>query len=384
MKSPTMESAGLGEWPEPVAPGATMQAMVFRAFGGPDVLEMTELPTPEPGPDEVLVQVAAVAVGRYLDLAARAGTHPFPGYRFPHTLGAEHSGVVAAVGSDVSDWRVGQRVAVFPNISCGTCSQCLRGYDELCPSLQLLGMHRPGAYAEYIAVPAGNLHEVPAGITPEQATALALAGAVVLNQLGRCGFVAGQWVLVQGASGALGSLTASLVQHLGGHAIAMSRGAGKRERMRALGFDAVLDPAADDVLDTVKALTAGRGIDLVVDNLGDPYMWSVSMAVLASGGHLVSSGALLGHHLPVDLKTLYIRGQHVLGVRTGNKATVRELWTLVEDGFRPVLDTTFPLALAAQAHRFLETDSHVGRVTLLVPAPRNDMSCPASHIDTRI
>lgn len=360
-------TSGVGvHWPEPTPPGRTMPAAVLREFGPPEVLHVEEVPTPEPAPGEVVVQVAAVAVGRYLDVAARAGRHPYPGYKFPHILGAEHAGVVAAVGSEVVGWRVGQHVAGFPNVTCGRCANCARGYDDLCPHLELLGMHRPGAYAAYVAVPARNLHEVPPEITPEQATALALAGAVVLNQLDRSGFAPGQWVLVQGASGALGSLTAGLVRHLGGRVIAMSRDRAKRARLAAMGLDAVLDPAAADVVPTVLDLTEGRGVEIVVDNLGDPAVWATSMRSLAAGGHLVSSGAFLGRELPVDLRTLYIRGQHVLGVRTGNLASVAALWKQVDAGFRPMLETTFPLAEAAAAHRFLEQDRHVGRVTLLV------------------
>ncbi len=352
-------------WPRPVPPPATMPAVVFREFGPADVLHVEEVPTPVPGPDEVLVQVAAVAVGRYLDVVARAGRHPYPSYRFPHILGAEHAGVVAATGEQVTGWAVGQPVGVIPNISCGSCVHCLRGYDELCPDLQLLGMHRPGAYAAYVAVPAGNLHEVPDGVSPEQATALALAGAVVLNQLDRTGFAPGQWVLVQGASGALGSLTARLVQHLGGHAIAMSRHEAKRAQLAGLGLDAVLDPSAADVVASVLDLTGGRGVEIVVDNLGEPALWATSMAVLAAGGHLVSSGAFLGGELPVDLHKLYLRGQHLLGVRTGNAASARALWAQVAAGFRPPPGTTFPLFEAAEAHRFVEQDRNVGRVSLL-------------------
>lgn len=362
---PTGAAAG---WPSPVTPADLMHAVVFRSFGPPNVLVHEEVAVPRPGPGEVLVQVAAVAVGRYLDLAARAGTHPYPGYRFPHILGAEHAGVVASLGEDVTGWHVGQRVAGFPNITCGRCTNCARGYDDLCPALELLGMHRPGAYAAYVCVPARNLHTVPGDLTPEQTTALALAGAVVLNQLDRSGFTPGQWVLVQGASGALGSLTAMLVEHLGGKALAMSRDADKRERLGELGLKHVLDPTSPGVVPAVLELTAGRGVEIVVDNLGDPRVWETSTASLGTGGHLVSSGAFLSKQLPVDLKALYLRGQHVLGVRTGNRASVERLWAQVDQGFRPVLDTTFPLAEAAAAHTFLEQDQHVGRVTLLAPS----------------
>ncbi len=368
MRTDIERPTGLG-WPAVATPARTMPAVVFREFGPPEVLHVEQVSTPEPGAEEVLVQVRAVAVGRYLDVTARAGLHPFPGYRFPHILGAEHAGVIAATGSDVDESKIGQRVAVFPNISCGQCPRCLQSADDLCPHLQLLGMHRPGAYSAYVAVPVRNVHEVRCDIDPEQVAEVALAGAVVLNQLDRCGFQPGQSVLVQGAAGALGLLSCSMIQHLGGRVIAMSRTEGKRDQLASMGFDAVLDPLAADAIPAVLDLTSGAGVDIVIDNLGDPAVWSTSVAVLATGGHLVSSGAFLGHELPVDLRTLYIRGQHVLGVRTGNRPSVDALWKLVDAGYRPpAFGETFELTEAARAHRLLEQNKNVGRVTLVAPS----------------
>ena len=371
MNTDLQRQAGVG-WADAVAPASTMPAVVFREFGPPEVLHVEEVSVPELGPDEVLVQVRAVAVGRHLDVNARAGLHPFPGYRFPHILGAEHAGVIAAVGSAVEESRIGKRVASFPNISCGRCRHCVRGEDDLCSQLQLLGMHRPGAYAAYVAVPARNVHEVPPDIQPEPVAALALAGAVVLNQLTRCRFTPGQWVLVQGAAGALGLLSCSMIHHLGGRVMAMSRTAEKREQLSSLGFDAVLDPTATDALPTVLDLTSGAGADIVIDNLGDPAAWATSLAALASGGHLVSSGAFLGQDLPLDLRRLYIRGQHVMGVRTGNRKSVEELWELVSAGYRPPsFGEAFEMTEAARAHHLLEDNRNVGRVTLVAPSGWN-------------
>lgn len=343
-----------------------MRAVVIRGFGPPDVLRPEVVPTPHPAPGEVLVQVAAVSVGRFLDVAARAGRHPYPNYAFPHIFGAEHAGLVAQVGPGVSAALVGKRVAVFPNIADGTCRACVRGYDELCPSLELLGMHRPGAYAQYVAVPAQNLHEVPDDMTSEQATGLALAGAVAMNQLTRAGFTRGQSVLVQGAAGALGLLTVSLVLHLGGRVLASSRSAAKRAVLSSLGVEAALDSAADDFAQQVRLATDGMGADIVIDNLGEEGIWRTSTASLAAGGTIVSSGAFLGHDLPINLRQLYLHGQRIVGVRTGNAASVHELWAEVDKGFRPVLGTTFGLEHAEQAHRVLEGEENMGRVSLLV------------------
>jgi NADPH:quinone reductase-like Zn-dependent oxidoreductase len=343
-----------------------MTAVVFAEFGPPDVLTPASLPTPQPGPGEVLVQVAAVSVGRLLDITARAGHHPYAKFVLPHVLGADHAGVVAAVGSDVAGFEIGERVAAFPAVTCGSCELCQRGYDELCPSLQLIGTHRAGAYAQYVAVPARNLHQVPGGVSPVQATALALAGPVAVNQLTRAGFRPGNWVLVQGASSGLGSVTAALARHLGGKVIATSRVPAKRGRLRALGVEAVLDATEEGFAGRVRELTGGRGVDIAIDDLGEPRIWAATMDALAVGGTVVSSGAFLGREVAVNLQRLYSLGQRIVGVRTGNLTSIPPLWAAVEAGFRPVLDRSFPLADAPAAHRYVESDSNVGRVALLV------------------
>lgn len=355
----------LDEWPawDGTVP-EQMRAMVFRRFGDPDVLEVAEIPTPQPGPGEVLVRVAAVSVGRLLDLTARAGTHPYARFVLPHVLGAEHAGIVAAVGEGVSALTAGQKVAVFPVVTCGQCEACTSDRPEACDSLQIIGVHRPGAYAEYSLVPAGNVHVVPEGISPTTAAGLALAGAVAANQLTQAGFRSGDWVLVQGASSALGSLTAALVEHLGGRVIATSRAEWKRDRLRELGATATFDPTSSTFVADVLALTEGRGVPLAIDDLGDPEIWARTMATLATCGTVVTSGAFLGGKVEVDLMRLYSRNQRIIGVRTGNLASAARLWEEVERGFRPVVDRAFPIARAADAHRYLESDSNMGRVAL--------------------
>ena len=363
----------MNAWPELRTIPAEMTAVTFRKHGGPDVLRIEVLPVPTLDADEVLVQVAAVAVGRLLDLAARAGTHPYAKFSFPHVLGAEHSGVVAAVGPEVTSVQVGDRVAGFPVVTCRTCRQCLSGRDELCQSLKIIGTHRQGAYAEYVAVPASNLHHVPKGLDPIDTVALALGPAVAMNQLRRAEMKAGDWVVVQAATSALGSVSAALARHLGANVIVTSRDDDKRRRLNELGFEHVLDGTTADFPDHVRRLSGG-GAQVVVDNIGDVDLWRNSQLALAPGGVVVSSGAFAGHDVPVDLKRLYSLGQSVIGVRTGNRESCRLAWTEVERGFRAPATTTFPLADSAPAHQFLEEDLNVGRVALVVGSNLSDGS----------
>jgi NADPH:quinone reductase-like Zn-dependent oxidoreductase len=357
-------------WPPcPDVPPATMRAVVFARFGGPEVLQVAEVPVPAVGAGEVLVRVGAVSIGRLLDLTARAGTHPYARFVLPHVLGAEHAGTVTAVGDGVSEVRAGDRVAVFPVLTCGSCQACRDGTTEACPRLQIIGVHRQGAYAEYTVVPAANVHVLAAGLDPCTAAGLALAGPVAYNQLSQAGLRAGDWVLVQGGSSALGSATAALAAHLGARVIGTSRSAGKRQRMLETGMAAAVDSASPTFVDDVLTLTGGAGVNVAVDNLGDERVFEQTLAVLGTRGTVVTSGAFLGQKPRLDVLRLYSRCQRILGVRTGNAASAAALWREVDRGLRPVIDRAFPVRRAADAHRYLEQDSNMGRVVLTAGSP---------------
>jgi NADPH:quinone reductase-like Zn-dependent oxidoreductase len=348
---------------------ATMSAVVFHRFGGPEVLDVEKVPRPEPGPGEVLLAVESVGVGRLLDITTRAGRHPYATVSFPHILGADHAGSVVAVGPEVGDVPVGQRVAVFPGCACGTCAHCADGHDEACTGLRVIGVDRPGAYAQYAVVPVSALFPVPDDVTVDDAAALVLTGSVAWNQLDAAGLEPGERVLVQAASSALGSTTAALARHLGAEVIVTSRDPQKRRRLTELGFDAVLDSAADDLTDQIHDRTGGAGVDVAVDNVGSPSTWAATMGSLAPRGRVVCSGAFAaGGAVPVDLNVLYSRNLRLIGVRTGNRRSTREAWGELANGFRPVVDRVFPLEQAGDAHSYMESGGGVGRVLLRPPA----------------
>lgn len=350
----------------------------MRAFGGPGVLQVEEVPVRRPGDGEVLVRVTAVSVGRLLDVTARAGKLSFAQIAVPHILGAEHVGVVQRVGGGVDGVEVGDRVAVFPVIADGSCQMCLDGQDEACPNLEIIGVHRQGAYATYTTVPARQLHRIPAETSDIDACALALAGPVSRRQLDAAGAAPGAWVLVQAAGSALGACAAMLAKFDGANVIGTTRNAVKVPALTALGLDAALNWESPTFVDDVMALTGGRGVDIVIDNIGDAAMFLTSTAVLATGGVLVSSGAFAGGSVTLDLARLYLRNQQVLGVRTGNQESVRRLWDDVARGFRTAVDTTFSVRQAADAHRYVEHHDNVGRVVLTA-----DWSCPADTRDVQ-
>jgi NADPH:quinone reductase-like Zn-dependent oxidoreductase len=171
-------------------------------------------------------------------------------------------------------------------------------------------------------------------------------------------------VLVHGAFSALGSLTAALAVHRGARVIAASRSAEKQARLHELEVEATVDSTDPGFVEQVRELTNAAGVDLVVDNLGDPAIWSATLDVLAWRGRVVTSGAFLGGGVELDLLRLYTRSQRIIGVRSGNLRSAKRLWEAVAEGFRPVIDRSFPVVRAADAHRYLEDSSNTGRVVL--------------------
>jgi NADPH:quinone reductase-like Zn-dependent oxidoreductase len=344
-----------------------MRAVTFREFGGPEVLRVEEMPTPKPGRGEVLVRVEAVSVGRLLDLVARSGKHPYMTFTFPHILGADHAGVVAQLGEGVEGVAVGDRVAVFPVVLEGEDKMTRAGRADLSPGVRIIGTHRPGAYAQYTAVPAENLLPMPADLSPSDAVAVVLAAAVAENQFHHAGGVGpGSRVIVQGATSALGSTTALYALHRGADVVVGSRDPAKRDRLREIGFAHVLDCNPSDFATRAREAFGGEGADVVVDNLGEPTLWDCGFDALGPGGTVVSSGAFLGRIVPLNLQRLYSQGHRIVGVRSGTLASARRAWTEVEQGFRSVVDRTFPLEDAPAAHAYVEAGGNVGRVALTI------------------
>ncbi len=359
--------------PEDAAPARTgdgdvMRAMVIRRHGNPDVLEPADVPIPEVGPGEALIRVRAVSVNVFLDVANRAGRVPFARYDFPHILGSEHAGEVVAYGPDTAaTFPIGARVVVHNAISCGACRPCLDGRAESCVNLELVGVMRPGAYAEFTVVPTANLRLVPPHTTFVEAAAMSVNGPLATVQLTDADVRPGDTVLVQGAASSTGTMSAVVARALGCRVFGTTRSVAKLAELERLDiFDAVLDSNDPGTLDELRARSGG-GVDIVVDNVGSPELWKLTMAALAPLGRVVSSGAMFGGKVELDLNALYRASQRVIGVRSANEPARQLFWQLVRDNtLRPVIDSTFALGAAADAHRRLEAMGNVGRVVVEV------------------
>ena len=347
-----------------------MRAVVIRAFGGEDVLELDDVPDPRPGAGEALVRVGAVEVSRTRDIATRTGRHPFSRQvSLPHVLGGDFAGVVETVGPDVEAALVGRRVAASNSAGCGTCPACRDGREAQCPELSMLGIHRWGSYAELVAVPAANLTPIPDGVSLTQAAAMAATGPIAATQLRTADVAAGDWMLVTGATGALGTMLAAVAAWRGAKVIALSRRPSAIPERLALA--ARLCSSDEDLADSIFGVTSGLGVAAAIDNVADGDTFSRYLPAVAIGGRIVISGAVGGASppvLPVPALPFYVRSLSLLGVRTTSRPDIAEFWELVHTGLRlpEGLIRVVPLEAAADAHASISQGATIGHTVLSV------------------
>ncbi|MGC5660410.1 NAD(P)H-quinone oxidoreductase [Micromonospora sp. WMMD723] len=322
-----------------------MHAITIPEPGGPDALVWAEVPDPEPGAGEVVVEVTASAVNR-ADLLQRQGQYPPPSGA-PAYPGLECSGVIGALGAGVTGWAVGQPVCAL-----------------------LAG----GGYAERVAVPAGQLLPVPAGVDPVDAAALPEVACTVWSNLIRVAHLGrGETLLVHGGGSGIGTFAVQFGAALGATVVATARSA-KHDRLRELGAAHTVDYREQDFVAEVRRVTDGRGADVILDIMGASYLGR-NVAALADGGRLVVIGMQGGRKAELDLGALLAKRASVAATALrsrplADKADIvrgvrEQVWPLVEAGaVRPIVDRRLPMRDAAQAHRLVESSDHVGKVLL--------------------
>lgn len=342
-----------------------MKAMVIREFGDPDVLKWEELPTPTPGEGEVLLRVHAVSVNRTLDLQVRQDGGGY-GTVLPLVLGHDPSGVVVAVGPGVEQPRVEDRVTVFRAIRCGNCAACRQGNDLECQQPRLLGVHRWGGYAEYLCIPAINCVPIPDAVSFPDATVITRHFPLAFGEAQIAGLKAGDWALIMGAAGGLGSCLVQVAKALGVQTIAAAGSEARVAAGCALGAAFGINYRREDLQEGVMRITQGRGVDVVFENIGDPDLWSGAVNSLARGGRLVTVGAHGGGWVSLDVKRLY---QHRLHIMSGLGSERREdlddaLQRAAAGEFRVLIDRVLPLREAAAAHRLVASNEPLGKIIL--------------------
>jgi NADPH:quinone reductase-like Zn-dependent oxidoreductase len=342
-----------------------MKAVIFRRRGGPEVLSWEAVDDPVPGPGEVLVRVTACGLN-HLDLHIREGSH---GMRapLPHIGGLEPAGTIAAVGSAVRDWSVGDRVIVLAFTADGTCSFCLDGRENLCENREIIGMTRDGGFAELLVAPASCLVRTPDALTDTDAAALPSAFGTAWHMLvARANTQPGEWVLVLAAGSGIGSAAIQIARELGCQVIATAGSADKLAKASELGAHHVINHAETPRFELeVRKITDGRGVDVVFEHIG-PATWVHSLASLRTGGRVVTCGGLTGRMAETDLWNLFWRQFTIFGSMGATRADMVGVLELVESGrVQPVIDRTFPLAETRAAQEHLDARRAFGKVVVV-------------------
>ncbi|HYM92343.1 MAG TPA: alcohol dehydrogenase catalytic domain-containing protein [bacterium] len=343
-----------------------MKAMVVERYGAP--LKMVDLPMPAPGPRQVLVRVIGCGVCRS-DLKVVAGAMPFSStLPLPHVPGHEISGEIAALGPDASG-RIGDRVVVYHYWACRACAHCLAGEENLCANLRgWAGFGTPGGFQEYLAVPDDCVLPLPANIPPEHGGPLTCAlGTAYQAVVSRGGVRAGEAMVVLGAGG-VGLQAVQIGRAAGAVVLAVDLHAHRLEAARAAGAHDAF-PAGAGAGERVRAATAGRGADVVIDTVGHHGSLATAGGLVRTGGRIVVVGyATSPEEYPVLPTDRVVLGQlSVLGTRYTTRLGLQRALDLVARGLvRPVISGTFPLEQANEALAAVREDRATGRVVVRV------------------
>lgn len=345
--------------------GDTMQAVGFEEHGSLDELQLLTVGRPEPAANEVLVEVSAASLNHQDLFAVRQLDHYVPSY--PFWGGGDIAGVVDALGSAVEGWAVGDRVVVNPAISCDTCEFCRRGEHSMCANYEVFGEHRHGGFAEYVAVPATNLVEIPDGYAMVDAAAVPMAAGTAWRALVTRGELAPfESVLIVGATGGVGTYAVQIARNVFDvrSLYATTSTDEKAEFLGRLGVDHVVDYTQEAFDERIWRLTDGRGVDLVYNNVGGDT-WTRAMRSLRNGGRLIVSGATAGPTPATELRLLFVRQLDVRGSTTHNRSEFKQVLEYVWDGtIEPVIDATYPLADYETAFRLMADRNLHGKVVL--------------------
>jgi len=345
-----------------------VKALVLTEIGGPDQLRIAEMPTPTlQHDDDVLVRVHAAGLN-HLDLFVLSG---LPGitYNFPHIVGSDAAGTIAALGPAAAawGWAVGDRVMMNPGIGCNQCEYCAADQQPLCKRYSLLGEHQAGTAAEFVVVPVRNIARVPGGMNWATAAAFSLVTLTAWRMLtGRARLKAGETVLIWGIGGGVAQACVQITKLLGGTSIVTSSSDAKLERARALGADHLVHHAREDVPTAVRALTRGRNADVVVDTVGEET-WGRSLRALGRGGRLVTCGGTSGPMVTTDVRKLFWYQWDILGSTMGGDREYQEVARHAYEGrLWPVVDSIVALPEGAAAFRRMADGAQFGKLVIEV------------------
>ncbi len=342
-----------------------MKAVYLEHYGEPESLVVGERPTPEPAANEVRVKLHAASFNR-VDLYMCSGGKGIS-HSLPLTLGVDGAGVIDKLGAEVTRREVGERVVVYPAHYSEFSEFSRRGDQMLCTDCKIPGEHIDGTYAEYICVPAVNAFPIGAELSFEAAatlpTAYLTAWRMVMTQ---AKLRPAETVLIHGVGGGVSTAALQFAKMMGAHVLVTSSSDAKLTRAAGLGADVCINYRDEDVLERVMQSTVGRGVDVVVENVGEAT-WPITLKSVIRGGRVVVCGATSGPHPSAELQRVFIRQLHIIGSTLGNHEEFRTLILAAERGeFSPVIDKTYDFEHAPEALTYLASGQQQGKLVLRI------------------
>jgi NADPH:quinone reductase-like Zn-dependent oxidoreductase len=342
-----------------------MKAIRIHEHGDVNVLKVDDLEVPSLLPDEILVNIKASALN-HLDLWIRNG---MPGVLLPLIMGSDGAGVVKQLGDfakNKAPFKTDDEVVIVPFRTCGLCSHCLCGAEQLCAQYKILGEHINGTQAEYITVPWDYLLPKPKNLTWSEAAAFPLAFLTAYHMLvKKVQLNLGDWVLIWGASSGIGSVAIQIAKLYGARVITTASSREKMDFALENGADFIINYLTENVSSRVKEITNSRGVDVIFEHVGQES-WHHSLRSLAKGGKIITCGATTGAKVSIDLRHLFVKHHQIIGSTMGARGDLVEIIKLIEEEkLKPMVYKSYHFTEIKQAHQILEKDQQQGKIVVL-------------------
>lgn len=345
-----------------------MKAIRIHEHGGIETLRYEEVQEPRPtSPTDAIIKLKTASLN-HIDIWNRRGLTGMD-IALPRIPGGDGAGIVADIGDEVKNIKVGDAICLYPPSGCGRCEFCVTDREYLCIHLRVLGEREDGTYAEYVRAPARNCFPIPAGMSFEEAAAFPLVYVTVWRMLITNGQIKpGEHVLILGIGGGVASAALQLAASIDTHIIVTSSSDKKLEKARSLGAEHGINYTKTDFAKEVRRLTGKRGVDVVVDCVGGDS-WVKSLTSLAKGGRLVTCGATAGANPPTEIRRIFWNHLKIFGSTLGDRGEFLEVLRFLQTSrTKPIVDQVFSLHEASVAQMRLEAGKQFGKIVLRTDA----------------
>jgi NADPH:quinone reductase-like Zn-dependent oxidoreductase len=343
-----------------------MKAAVIHKHGGLECLSVEQVPEPEPKENEVILKVYSAALN-HLDIWARKG-RPGVDISRPHILGSDAAGIIVDKGQNTDGVNIGDEVILNPGLSCGRCEYCRKGEQSECIKFGIIGMNRDGTFAEKVAVPVFNVWPKPKHLDFDEAASIGLVYQTAWRMLyTRAKLRAGQVVLIHGIGGGVALACLQLAKMAGAEVIVTSASQEKLTKAMQAGADYIINYKNNGaVVEDVKEITGGRGVDVIIDSVGTAT-WETNFSVVRKGGYIVLCGVTTGFAAQTNLQALYWNQLNILGSTMGSDEDFRQMLKAVNTSkLNPAIDSVWSLDDIKEATARMENAGQYGKIILRI------------------